>query len=60
MQCLEVAVNGERLCVAGADHVSMLSASVTYGGPYDATHRHETALSVRGLSGNLETDYSSR
>jgi hypothetical protein len=57
MRCLEVAVNGERFCVAGADHVPMLSASVTYGGAEDATERDNTRLTVHGLSGDVGTDY---
>ena len=57
MQCLEVAVNGERLCVAGADHVAMLTASVTHGGLDEATDRDKTELSVHGMSKDLQIDY---
>ena len=57
MRCLEVAVNGERFCVAGADDVRMFCASVMYDRPDDTTDRDKTSLKVRGLSGDVETDY---
>jgi hypothetical protein len=57
MRCLEVAVNGERFCLAGAAHVPMLWASVTHGGPDDATDRDKTSLTVHGLSGDVGTDW---
>jgi hypothetical protein len=57
MRCLEIAVNGERYCVAGADHVPMLSAAVTHDRPEDPTERDKTSLTVHGLSGDFATDY---
>jgi hypothetical protein len=57
MRCLEVAVNGERFCVAGADHVPLFCASVTHGGVEDAAERDKTRLKVYGLSGDAVDDY---
>ena len=57
MRCLEVEVNGERFCLAGAAHVPMLCASVIHGGPDDAADRDKTSLTVHGLSGDVDTDY---
>jgi hypothetical protein len=57
MRCLEVAVNGERFCLAGAAHVPMFCASVTRGGPDDATDGDKTSLTVHGLSCDVGTDY---
>jgi hypothetical protein len=57
MRCLEVAVNGERFCVAGADHIPMLGASVKHGGLDDDADRDKTSLTIHGLSGDATTDY---
>lgn len=57
MRCLAVTVNGERYCLAGAEHVAMINASVTYGAPDDVIDRDRAALQVHGLSGDVTADY---
>lgn len=57
MRCLEVTVNGERFCRAGTDRVPWFCASVTHGGPDDATDREQTSLTAHGLSGDVRTEY---
>jgi hypothetical protein len=51
MLCLEVAVNGERYCLAGADDVWSISARVASSRPIQRLFRSGFDLSVRGWRG---------
>ena len=54
MLCLEVAVNGERYCLAGADNVWVVCADVTSGRPIQRLFGSGFDLSVRGWrDGNM-------
>ena len=56
MLCLDIAVNGERHCVAGADDLAMFAATIGRAGGLRAV-RDKTQLSVNAFSSNLATRY---